>query len=149
MKKPWRNGATLKELYVDRRLSAYEIADELGCGQNAVYTALDDFDIERRSDSEATKCRQNRKPACYRTLGRDGYELWTNTHGDTTYRCCVHKLAAVAWFGFDAVAGSVIHHENRIPWDNREENLTVISDQNQHAKLHHKERQRNEMGQYV
>lgn len=47
----------------------------------------------------------------------------------------IHRLAAVAWFGFDAVVNKDVHHENNIPWDNREENL-IPMDKSEHMRLH-------------
>jgi len=49
----------------------------------------------------------------------------------------VHRLAAVAWFGFDAVKNKHVHHKNGIPWDNRECNLEPISPE-EHNTIHHK-----------
>lgn len=47
----------------------------------------------------------------------------------------VHRLASVAWFGLEAVAGNDIHHKNGIPWDNREENVEPL-DHAEHTSLH-------------
>jgi len=146
MEKPWRDKERLRELYVEKKMSGYDIAEELGCGENAVYSALDDYGIERRSQGETKRHKLNKEPACYRTHHRDGYEEWFNNHREKSYYVRVHRLAAIAWHGFESVAGSVVHHENSIPWDNREDNLEVLEDQSTHAELHMKDRDRDSMG---
>lgn len=39
----------------------------------------------------------------------------------------VHRLMMVAEEGFDALEDKVVHHKNHIPWDNRTENLELMS----------------------
>lgn len=38
----------------------------------------------------------------------------------------VHRLAAVAWYGWDAVAGNEVHHRVPVSWLNVESNLMPI-----------------------
>jgi predicted DNA-binding protein YlxM (UPF0122 family) len=148
MKKPWRNKERLEKLYVEKRLSAYEIADRLGCGTTAIYDSLEDFNIEKREQATTLQITQNRQPACYRTNARDGYEEWFNQHNGKSHYCRVHRLAAVAWFGFDDVKDKIIHHSNGIPWLNIEDNLEVVESQAEHARMHHEKRKRNAKGEY-
>jgi hypothetical protein len=148
MDRPWRDEDRLRKMYVEKRLSAYKIADELGCGATAVYEALRDFGIERRSTSESKKIAENRKPAGFQTLSRDGYEIMTNNHNRNFRRMPVHTLAAVAWFGYDKVRDGVVHHKKPIPWLNTEWNLEVLSSQSEHAKIHDEERERDQRGRY-
>lgn len=149
MDKPWRDEGKLREMYVERRLSAYEIADELGCGATAVYTALDDFGIARRSTSESKKIAESRKPAGFTTLERDGYEIAFNSHNRNFRRVPIHVLAAVAWFGYEKVRDGVVHHKEPIEWLNVEWNLEVLESQSEHAKLHNPDRERDERGRYA
>ena len=51
---------------------------------------------------------------------------WVNTG-----QVPVHRLCAVAWFGFDAVAGSDVHHRVPIPWLNVESNLAPLPSEEQ------------------
>jgi hypothetical protein len=74
------------------------------------------------------------KPANYETVPA-GYERWHHKHECQPYYCSVHRLAAVAWFGYEAVTDRHVHHENGIPWDNREENLRVLTP-SEHAAEH-------------
>jgi len=149
MEKTWRDEDKLEKMYVKKRMSAYEIADELGCGATAVYDALSDYGIDRRSQSESKKVKAAREPACYRTHPKQGYEEWFNQHGDDTYYCRVHRLAAVAWKGFDAVSDSIVHHKKGIPWLNTEENLQIMNSQSKHARMHQSNRERNKLGRYL
>lgn len=50
----------------------------------------------------------------------------------------LHRLLAVAEWGFEAVQGRQVHHVNRIPWDNRPENLALLTP-SEHSRLHHTE----------
>lgn len=64
--------------------------------------------------------------------GGGGYEMtrgnaelepgvWVNTPAVP-----IHRLAAVAWFGYDTVVGKDVHHRVPIPWLNVESNLTPV-----------------------
>ncbi|WP_226043435.1 hypothetical protein [Natrinema sp. DC36] len=49
---PWRNEATLRELYHDERLTISDVADELGCANSTVSRWMDHHEIERRSPND-------------------------------------------------------------------------------------------------
>jgi len=49
---PWRDEDTLRELYVNQRLSTQEVADEFGCTGSAIFRWLKKHDIPIRSQSE-------------------------------------------------------------------------------------------------
>jgi len=46
----------------------------------------------------------------------------------------IHRLVAVAEYGFDAVVDKEIHHKNGMPWDNRPENLEPLSKEEHRRK---------------
>lgn len=55
-----------------------------------------------------------------------GYERWrVRPYGETggADTVFIHRLVAVAEYGFDAVAGNEVHHRNGVRWDNRPGNL--------------------------
>lgn len=54
-----------------------------------------------------------------------GYEYWRSWNPDGEEIMYVHRLVAVAEYGFDAVAGNHVHHKNGIQWDNRPDNIEV------------------------
>lgn len=47
-----------------------------------------------------------------------------------------HRLQMVAEHGFEELIGKVVHHKNEIPWDNRPDNLELLSP-SEHAMVHH------------
>lgn len=126
---PWHDPDILEELYWEEGMSLLEIGDELGCSNTTVKRWMDRHDI-------STRTAPYHKPPCFHTDDR-GYESWRHEIGDKEdqYRVRVHRLVAVAEYGFDAVVEMDIHHENGIPWDNRPCNVFPISHQD-HGKLH-------------
>lgn len=71
----------------------------------------------------------------YFGLSVDGYEIWRSKHLDQRYQVFVHRLMAVAEWGFDSVCDKVIHHKNSIGWDNRIENIETTT-QEEHVRKH-------------
>jgi len=73
----------------------------------------------------------------YFGMSVDGYEIWANRHLDQSNRLFVHRLLAVVKYGFDAVCGKIVHHKNGISFDNRYENIEIMS-QEEHVREHFK-----------
>jgi hypothetical protein len=69
----------------------------------------------------------------------NGYEKWTAQTDDGTKNVYVHQLAAIAHGAnpHDVFSSGEyeIHHRNGIPFDNRPDNLTVVSKE-QHRAIH-------------
>lgn len=63
---------------------------------------------------------------------RDGYEHWKSGHRSVL----VHRLLAVAEWGFDAVADRIVHHCPGIPWDNRPSTLQFFESHREHMRFH-------------
>lgn len=137
----------LKRLYYQEGLSQTAIADRFGVGQVHISQLMRAYEIApgKRVDLAADARRVNR--ATYRT-DLCGYEVWKVREGDEMRTLGVHRLAAVAWFGFDAVAGCDVHHVNEIPWDNREENFRVLSPE-AHRSVHANSRERDGGGRFA
>ncbi len=143
---PWRNKNRLRELYWDDELTLKEIGDRLGCSQNTVKKWMDKFGIDRRNRTEAMVELRKRAPPNFQThLGREG---WRNRHDDDTFFVSVHRLLAVAVYGFDAVTDMVVHHKNQIPWDNRPDNITLMTHA-EHTRHHNQEKERTENGDFA
>lgn len=68
-------------------------------------------------------------------MSHKGYPCWFFDEEGSKRRVRVHRLAAVAKFGFDSVKGMSVHHQSGVPWDNRLSNLELISNE-KHAKHH-------------
>lgn len=122
----YRDSDWLEEQYVDQKRSTPDIADECGVSTQTICRWLGEHNIETRDRSEA---RRLAGPDHAPMSSYDGYEEWRVWEPEwrRAVSVKVHRLAAVAWYGFDAVAGSEVHHVNGVRWDNREENLDTLS----------------------
>ena len=142
MSKPWKDADKLREKYVVEGLTTREIADEWECSNGTVSRWLNKHDIETRDNwSEGVKAaaNSNRVERVKMRTHERGYEYWsekvTYEDGRKMEIVYVHRLLAIAEHGFDAVCGKVVHHKNRVPWDNRPENIEVMTrteHQNEH-----------------
>jgi len=134
----------LREQYQDKKKSPGKIADRLGCGRSTVYRWLENHSIERVGKSGFASSR----PASY-FVGSRGYPVWSDTKSGEMYP--VHRLLAIAENGVDAVKDNHIHHVNGVRYDNRPENIEVLSP-SEHIKRHNEERafdqSRDEMGRF-
>jgi hypothetical protein len=65
----------------------------------------------------------------------EGYEYFGSKWEGKNEELKLHRLLAVAEYGFDKVAGKVVHHKNGIPWDNRADNIEVLT-RSEHGKIH-------------
>lgn len=130
---PWRDADRLERLYWREGMTQAEIADKLGCATRTVNQWMQKHDIETRIGSP-------RVPgACY-TTSVNGYEIWRNGSApDRNVDVKVHRLLAVAEFGFNAVRDKHIHHKNGIKWDNRPENIGLVTPE-EHGRHHAIER---------
>lgn len=130
----WKDETLLRELYWDRGFTLAEVADYFDVSVRTIQYWMGKFDIERRDRNYASRCR----PASY-TMNVDGYMEWETNNSDrnSTDHVYVHRLLAVAEYGFDAVRGKAVHHLNGISWDNRPENIEALS-HSDHARRHTK-----------
>lgn len=127
--RPWRDPDLLRELYHNQGMSLREIADELGCVNSTVYKNMQKYDIEARD---------RRIPHANLYTDRRGYERWQTWDVDRYRKVSVHQILAISEGASpDEVFGSgrATHHKNRIPWDNRPENVESMS-QSEHVRRH-------------
>ena len=132
--RPWASAETLEHLYHCEKMSQPDIGGFLGCDPALITRQMDELGVEARSIGEANALASISDPVPMR-IGNKGYREWFHTYQGETKRVRVSRLAAVAWFGFDAVAGRVVHHQNHFKIDNRENNLRPMG-QRAHARLH-------------
>lgn len=133
----WENKPIPKERlqreYVDQEQSAREIAKGEDYSRNHVQKSLRHHNISVRSRKEAIR-KHHGEHAAYRTHPRG--HVMVASGGGMAY---VHQLVAIAdganpsdLFDGDAV----VHHKNKIPWDNRAENIEVLENQGEHVRKH-------------
>jgi hypothetical protein len=132
---PYDDPEVLRDLYHGEKKPLREVANELNVSFHTVIKKMDEYGIERRSHSYATFLGKLDQIPQYHTHYR-GYERWRTNVKGTEYSVFVHRLQAVAEYGFEAVKDMQVHHENGIPWDNRPENLELMS-RSEHTKHHH------------
>lgn len=134
--RPYRDREWLRQKYVGERLSTYDIADACDVSQRTISYWVQKHDIEARDPSK--------RPPHYSTDHR-GYERWWVSVDGDLRTVAVHRLAAVAWFGWDAVVGNDVHHVNGLSWDTREGNVKPTG-RSKHRALHTVRRERNDDG---
>lgn len=105
-----------------RTMSEGKVADVLGVSQVTVHNALQELDVDTSNP------RHSELP---NFITSQGYERITHRDSQILH----HRLLAVAYFGFESLPGNIVHHKNNIPWNNREENLELMT-QNEHASTH-------------
>jgi len=134
---PWHDEECLEKMYHGQGLSAREIAERLGTTSSTILSWMERFGIERRERSRAHQLSMWDGPATYE-LDSDGYARWKTTIDRETKSLYVHRLLAVAKYGFEAIKGMDVHHKNGVKWDNRSENIEIKS-RREHSQQHAQE----------
>lgn len=130
--KRYRDEEWLRGQYVDGAKTIDDIADEVGVDRSTIFRWVENHGIEHRQKKGAVGSRQ---PATYHDDGR-GYRYWTC--GVNNEKVPVHKLLAVAAFGFDNVVGKEVHHIDGRKWHNAPYNIELLSP-GEHIKRHWEE----------
>lgn len=126
--RPLNDEEYLREKYFVENMSLSEIADEIGCWKGSVGKAMERLGIERRDQLTNPSVQTN-------TYGHE----YTSSQSENVY---IHRLLAVAEYGIERVKGNDVHHINGVPWDNRPENIEVVS-REEHNQKHLPERDSN------
>jgi len=126
------NANELRRLYYEAEYSTVDLADHYGMAERTVARWMDKEGMPRRPSS------REQTHACFYTT-QNGYEEWATLTSKKHHCFRVSRLLAVAEYGFEAVAGKDVHHKNHIPWDNRPENIEVLSPE-EHGLYHARER---------
>lgn len=137
------NEEWLREQYVEKELSMNDMAEKAGTTATTIRNRMVEYGIERREPGG-----QKQRYATLRMMdtGHMSWESWTEDGGNKYM--LVHRLLAVAEHGVDAVKDNHVHHENHIPWDNRPDNLDVLS-VSDHRSYHAKEMELHKLGAEV
>ena len=113
----------IEEMYHEKRMPISDIADEFDVSYTAIYNFMDRNDIE----TNRTMYRGGRNNYASYFQDNNGYMRWSTSYNGERAHCLVHRLLAVAEYGFDEVADKVVHHENGVKWDNRPENIKPMT----------------------
>lgn len=126
---PWRVREVLVETYFIRHMSLSETADVLGCSAKTVLKWMERHGFPRRDKIEELRRVNSVNRASY-SQTNDGHQIWKSYHDGETTTVGVHVLTAIA-DGADPYEvfsdGTHIHHKNGVPWDNRGDNLEVLT----------------------
>lgn len=109
-----------------------EMADELNCALSSIHRWMDKHDIDRDPHPRE-------QPLSISHDHEWGYEMFQAQVNGKNKTFKHHRLLAYRDHDLDELDGMHVHHENRIPWDNRPDNLQLI-EPGEHTKLHNKYR---------
>ena len=131
--KPYTHKEWLMTQYVENERSMADIGEECGVSAATILKWLRRHELKTRSAND----HQKKSPASFVTVPR-GYERVSAKHNNEPKYAYVHQLVAIAKganphdvFG----GGNVVHHRNEIKWDNRPDNLEVMT-QSEHRSHH-------------
>ena len=111
--------------------SARQIADDFPFHTATIRRRLKEWGIELRG----AKFYHREEYASF-VNGPNGYEKWhCRINSDKRRVFPVHRLLAIAEYGIEAVKGKVVHHKNEVPWDNRVENIELMTKE-EHVSHH-------------
>lgn len=131
--KPYQDRELMDTLYNEYDLSTTDIAVVLDCSTGGVNEWMDRLGIEKRSRSDAASLwRDDGDIPSFYTIESRGYEA-INTSTENAY---VHRLQAVAYWGFDEVADKQVHHKDGIEWHNTEYNLELLTPREHISREH-------------
>jgi len=127
LEQPWRDEQLLRYLYHEKKLSGMKMAPYLGCSPATVNRWIKRYGITRRENVRVP----------FYTHSDKGTECWAHGYKQDTDFVYVHRLVAIAEYGLDPVVENDVHHINEIRWDNRPENLTLMS-RGEHSSHHNR-----------
>lgn len=134
--KEYKDPDVLMQMHWDEDKSLREMGREFDVSHRTIGYWFDKHDLTRRgTGGEYPYARLYTESE---HSGSAGYELWKFKTDGETKRFRVHRLLAIAEYGVDAVENMTVHHKNGIKWDNRPENIELLSNE-EHSKLHAEE----------
>ena len=125
----YKNEEILRWLYWDEEQSVADIGDVFDVAPSTILYWMEELDIERRKPMEKRVPKISKDKA--------GYERFMHYDNRTETRRTVfsHRLLAVAEYGLEAIRGKDVHHKNGCKFDNRPDNIELLS-RSEHRKRH-------------
>lgn len=130
------NEEWLREKYWGEGLSQEEIADIVGCSRSAVGGWMKENGV------------MTFKPPYHRLSDSNGYERIDTQIDDDAYCVKIHRLQAVAEYGFDEVKDMHVHHKNGFKIDNRLCNIEIKTPSD-HISDHVSDAEHSDTGEFV
>lgn len=106
---------TLERLQYSEGLTLKQMAAEYNVSRGHVRNKMEAFGIDRKSTGAHHR---DSVPYCTLSHKENGYVYWVSVWRGKRDQMAVHRLAAIAEYGTDAVNGNEIHHTNGISWLN-------------------------------
>jgi len=123
----------LRQLYANSG-SIRDVADKVDTHHETVRRWMKRHGIERRDRLENKK---HRNPLFIYTHDVGGHVKIVHEYEGERYSVEHHRLLMTLEHDLDDLNGKEIHHQNHIPWDNRVENLELLTP-SEHASYHGK-----------
>jgi len=150
----YRDKEWLNTKYWEQGYDTQEIAEMCDVVKETIRRWLHKHDLGTRDRSEWTKHQWEKDPERAEKQAEVMSEKRRSIHASFftrrrgySYAGCgvsddqvaMHRLLAVAEYGLDEVIGKDVHHKNGVPWDNRPENIELLT-RSEHQTLHMAER---------
>lgn len=133
---PYKDATLMEELYIEKNLGTNVMSALLECANATVLKYLREHDIRVRTQSEGVRNGYgSTDPVVFYTHPDKGTECWAHSYESNPSFVYVHRLVAIAEYGVERVVENNVHHINEIRWDNRPENLTLMS-RGEHTSHH-------------
>lgn len=138
--KVYQDAGWLDKKYNEEGLTQSEMAEIADTTQKTISTWLIKTGVKEKADRASGSERKNgacKNPATFGTYHDStggAYERWQDSENKAVK---VHRLLAVAEYGFDAVKDLDVHHKREIPWLNYHDNIELVS-RKEHQRLHNR-----------
>lgn len=134
---PWQQREVLVEYYYGQELTLEEVADVVGCSSTTIQRWMDRYNLPRRDVYRGPNHGHYVNYSSY-VETEQGYRYWKSyTEGEST-TVPVHQLAVISNGAdpYDVFADDThVHHRNGATFDNRPENLEVLTAK-EHRRTH-------------